>query len=83
MASNVWKQLGSTDLSPYTITLCAWDGHPSQPHRLYCNFLVTIIGKTISIAIEVIYAPLENNIILGRSYICAVSFFSSVVHLKM
>ena len=67
MATSVWKQLASPDLSPSTITLCDWDNHPSQPLALYRNFPITVVGKTILINIKVIDAPLDDNILLGHT----------------
>jgi len=79
----VWKQLGSPDLSPSTITLRARDGHPSQPLGLYCNCLVTVAGKIICIDVEVIDAPLYYNILLGCSYTYTMSVFASMIRRKM
>jgi len=83
MATSVWKKLGSPDLSPFTITLHAWDGHPSQPLVLYRNFTVIVAGNTVSIDIEVIDAPLDYNILLGHSYTYAMSVVTYAVHCKM
>lgn len=37
MSASVWKQLGSPELAPSTITLRAWDDHASQPIGLFHN----------------------------------------------
>lgn len=83
MAANVWKKLGSLDLSPSTITLHAWDGCPSQPIDLYHNYLVTISKKTILIDIKVIDYPLYYNILLGHSYTYSMSIVASTVFRKI
>lgn len=83
MFPSVWKQLGSPNLSPSTITLWAWNGHPSQPLGLYHNYLVTVAGKTVCIDIEVIDAPLDYNILLGHSYTYAMLVFASEIDRKM
>jgi len=59
MATSVWKQLGSPDLFPATITLCAWEGHASQPLGLYNKCPIIVVGKTISIDIKVFDSPLD------------------------
>ena len=83
MSALVWKQLGSPELAPSMITLQAWDGHASQPIGLLRNCLITLMGKTVCIDIEVIDAPLYYNILLGRIYTYAMSVFPYVVHHKM
>jgi len=74
IVNSVWKQHGSTNLSPSTISLHSWDGHPLQPLYLYHNYTIAIFGKIVLIYIEVIDAPLDYNISLGRSYTYAISF---------
>ena len=83
MSTSVWKQLGSPELAPSTITLRAWDGHASQPIGLFRNFPITLAGKTVCVDVEVIDAPLDYNIILGRSYTYAMSAVPSTVFCKM
>jgi hypothetical protein len=63
MSKTVWKQLGSPELIPSSITLQAYDGRPSQPEGLYQNVLVELGGKTILIDIEVIDTQLDYNIL--------------------
>ena len=65
MSASVWKQLGSPELAPSTITLRAWDGHASQPIGLFRNCPITLAGKTVCVDVEVIDAPLDYNILLG------------------
>jgi len=50
---------------------------------MYCNCRVTIAGKIVHVDIKVIDAPLDYNIILGRSYTYAVLVLVSVVFYKM
>ena len=65
------------------ITLRAWDGHASQPIGLFRNFPITLAGKTVCVNVEYIDAPLDYNILLGRSYTYAMSAVPSVVFCKM
>jgi len=83
MAASDWKKLGSPDLPLSTITLCAWDGHNSQTLGLYRNFPIIVVGKIVCIDIEVIDAPLDYNILLGRSYTYVMSDVTSTVHRKV
>jgi hypothetical protein len=60
---------------PSPTTLKAFDGHGFQPHRLLQYFTVTLKGKTISVDIEVVDAPLDYNLLLGHSW-----FYAMTVH---
>jgi len=84
MSSFVWNKLGSPELTPSAISLEAYDGRPSKPQGLYQNVPVKLGGKKVYIDIEVIDAPLDYNIILGRSFMYAMNAVaSSVFHLLM
>ena len=83
MSALVWKQLGSPELAPSTITLQAWDGHVSQPIALFLNCPITLASKTICVDVEFIDTPLDYNIIFGRSYTYAMSVVPSMVYRKM
>ena len=65
------------------ITLRAWDGHASHPIGLFRNCPITLAGKIVCVDVEVIDAPLDYNILLGRSYTYAMSVVPSAVHRKM
>jgi hypothetical protein len=59
-----------------------FDGHGFQPYKLLQYFIVELKGKTISIDIEVVDAPLDYNLFLGHSWFYAMTFIaSSVFHL--
>ena len=83
ISTSAWKQLGSPELAPSTITLQAWDSHASQPIGLFRNFPITLAGKTVCIDVEVIDTLLDYNILLGRSYTYTMSTIPSMVHSKM
>ena len=59
MSASVWKQLGSPELAPSTITLRACDGHASQHIGLFRNCPITLVGKNVCVDVEVIDAPLD------------------------
>lgn len=83
MSTTIWKQLKSPELSPTTITLCACDGHSSQPLGIYHNCPVNLSGKTVHVDIKVINSPLDYNILLGRSYTYSMSSIVSTVFRKI
>ena len=67
---------------PSTITLRAYDGRPSQPEGLYQNVPIELAGKSVLIDVEVVDAPRDYNIILGRSFMYAMKVnASSVFHM--
>jgi hypothetical protein len=83
MSKTVWQKLGSPELIPSSITLRAYDVRPSSPEGLFQNVPVELGGKTIFIDIEVIDAPLDYNILFGRSYMYAMKAVASSVFRTM
>jgi len=83
MDASVWKQLGSPDMSPSTITLCAWDGHPSQPLGSNQNFPITVAHNMVSTDIKIIDAPLDYNILLVHHYTYAMTVIASSISRNM
>ena len=77
MSNNVWQKLGSPELKPSFITLRAYDGRPSTPVGLYQNVPVCLAGKTVHINIKFLDTHLDYNILLGRSYMYAMSAITS------
>jgi hypothetical protein len=73
----VWKKLDSLELVPSAITLRDYDGRPSSPEGIFQNVPVELGGKIILIDIEVIDAPLDYNILFGRSYMYSMKVVSS------
>jgi hypothetical protein len=83
MSKTVWQMLGSHELIPSAITLRAYDGRPSSPEGFFQNVPVELRGKTILIDIEVINAPLDYNILFGRSYMYAMKEVASSIFWSM
>jgi hypothetical protein len=79
MSKTVWKKLGSPELLPSAITLRAYDGRSASPEGIFQNVPIELGGKTILIDIEVIDAPLEYNILLGRTYMYAMKAVASSI----
>ena len=79
MSKNVWQKLGAPKLKPFVITLRAYDGWPSSPISLFQNVPVCLAGKMVHIDIEVLDTHLDYNILLGWSYMYAMSTIASSV----
>lgn len=79
MSFFVWKKQSSPELTPSTISLKAYDGHPSKPQGLYQNFPMELDEKKVHINIEVNYAPLDYNVLLGHSFMYAMRVIASSV----
>jgi hypothetical protein len=74
-----WRALGSLKLTPSPTTLKAFDGHGFHPHGLLQYFAMTLKGKTVSVNIEVVEAPLDYNLLLGCSLFYAMSTIASTM----
>ena len=74
-----WKSLGSPKLVTSPTTLKSFDGWGFQPHGLISTLVVELGVKTISIQVEVVYAPLDYNLLLGRNWFYAMTFVASIV----
>ena len=68
MYLSCWKALGSPELVPSNTLLTAFNGRSFRPHGILPNFEIKLAGKVVSIEVEVIDAPLDYNLILGRSW---------------
>jgi hypothetical protein len=60
-----WKALDSPTLSQFLIMLTYFDGHSFHPHGIIHAFLIYLGGKTVEVDVEVVYAPLDYNLLLG------------------
>jgi hypothetical protein len=45
--------------------LKAFDGHVFKPHGIVLSFPITLGGKTVTIEVEVVDAPIDYNLLLG------------------
>jgi hypothetical protein len=68
MSLACWKAIGQPVLSLSPTLLIAFDGHSFRPHGIIPSFPVQLGGKTVCVEVEVIDAPLEYNLLLGRSW---------------
>jgi hypothetical protein len=79
MSFSCWRALGSPKLGRSSTTLKVFDGCGFQPHRLLQSIIVTLKGKIVSVDIEVVDAPLDYNLLLGRSWFYAITAVTSLV----
>jgi hypothetical protein len=68
MSLTCWKAIGHHELSPLPMLLMDFDGQSFRPHKIIHSFPMQLGGKTVCIKVEVVGAPLDYNIFLGRSW---------------
>ena len=67
MSLSCWKGLGSPKLSQSTTMLTTFDGRSFRLYGILPSLKVQLGGKTIAIEVEVVDAPLDYNLLLGRN----------------
>ena len=77
MSLSCWKGLGSPDLSKSATMLTAFDGRSFRPHDILPSLKVRLGGKTIAIEVEVVDAPLDYNLLLGRNWMYSMQAVAS------
>ena len=65
MSLSCWRAIGSPEVNHSPTTLKDFDGRGFQPYGLLPAIQVELGGKSVSIHIEVIGAPLDSNLLLG------------------
>jgi hypothetical protein len=84
MSFTCWKAIGSPPLNESQNTLKAFNGSGFKPYGVLPSLPVTLEGKTIQVEVEVFDAPLDYNLLLGRSWVdsmhAVVSTLFCVVH---
>jgi hypothetical protein len=67
MSLACWKAIGQPIclLSP---TFLMFDGRSFRPHGIIPSFPMQLGGKTVCVEVEVVDAPLDYNLLLGRSW---------------
>lgn len=79
MVLSCWRAIGSPNINQCPTTLKAFDGHNFKPYRILISFPVELGGKTMFVNIEVVYAPLNYNLLLGRSWFYAMTMVTSLI----
>ena len=67
MSLSYWKGLGSPELLKSVTMLTAFDGRSFRPHEIIPSLKVHLGVKTVVIEVEVVDAPLDYNLLLGRN----------------
>ena len=67
MSYTCWQALSSPTLATLQIVLKAFDGHLFTPHGILVGFPIELGGKTTTIEVEVVNAPLDYNLLLRCS----------------
>ena len=61
------KDLGFPKLSKSATMLTVFDGISFRLHNILPSLKVRLGGKTVAIEVEVVDAPLDYNLLLGRN----------------
>jgi hypothetical protein len=67
MSLACWKVIGQPSLSHSPTLLMVFDGLSFKPHGIIPSFPVQLGGKIECVKVEVVYAPLDYNLLLARS----------------
>ena len=67
MSYSCWQALGSPTLAASQTVLKAFDGHLFTPHGILTAFPIELGGKTVTVEVEVVNAPLDYNLLLRCS----------------
>ena len=71
MCLSYWRAIESLEINCSPTTLKAFDGGIFQTYVLLLAIHVELGGKSVSIHIEVVDAPLDYNLLLGRNWFYA------------
>jgi hypothetical protein len=74
-----WKALGSPTLSKSLNMLTNFNGNSFHPHGILPTFSGRLDGKMVEVEVEVVDAPLEYNLLLGRNWTYAVIVIVSFI----
>jgi hypothetical protein len=82
MSLSCWKSISSPALSKSLTMLTALDGHSFHPRSILLVFPVQLGRKTVEVEVEVVDAPHDYNLLLGRNWTYAmVIVVLSVFHM--
>ena len=79
MSIQCWRSLGSPSLNQSPTILKAFDGRGFRPFGILQDLPIEVEGKTVSLDVEVVDAPLDYNLLLGRSWSYAMTVVMSSV----
>jgi hypothetical protein len=69
MSLSYWKAIVSPSLNESHNTLKAFNGSSFNSYDVLPSFPITLEGKMVQVEVEVFDAPLDYNLLLGRSWI--------------
>jgi hypothetical protein len=69
MSITCWRAIGSPPLTESHNTLKAFNGSGFKPYGVLPSLPITLEGKMVNVEVEVFDAPLDYNLLLGRSWI--------------
>ena len=69
--------MGYPELSQSATMLTAFDGRSFQPHRILPSLKVELGENIIAIEVEVVYAPLDYNLLLGQNWMYSMQVVAS------
>jgi hypothetical protein len=67
MSITCWKTIDSPPLTESHNTIKPFNGSGFKPYGVLPSLLITLEGKTVQVEVEVFDAPLDYNLLLGRS----------------
>ena len=81
-----WNYLGSLELVPSNTLLTTFNIRSFCPHGIMPSFDRELVGKMVSVEVEVVDSHLDYNLLLGRSWtyaMCVIpsSIFRSLIFL--
>jgi hypothetical protein len=79
MSLACWKGLKSPTLKKSPTMLHTFYGRGFHPHGPLQSLPIQLGGKTITFDVEVVIAPLDYNLLLGRSQFYAMTVIASLV----
>jgi len=76
---NVFEGHWETHLSPSPTLLTAFNDHSFRQHGIIPYFIVHLGGNPVCVKVEVVDAPLDYNLLLGRSWTYAMNLVVAIV----
>ena len=79
MSLSCWRDIGSSNINQSPTTLKTFDGHGFKRYGILNYFPMELGGKTMSIDIKVVNAPLDYNLLLGYTWFYAMTAVASSI----
>ena len=79
MPLSCWRAITSPDINQSSATLKAFDCHGFKPYGILNSFPMELGGKTMSIDIKVVDAPLDYNLLLSHSWLYYMTVVASSI----